>query len=300
MRSYVLCLAALFVLAAVLARPGLADEKKPESDEKFTIKSRAFAPKGQSFQVNEKEKTVTTIKVIDDGGNVVMDMKENKSKLRAYVEKTLDVDEKANKRKKYQRAYQKAREVKDDESENKPYHNATVVFEKSDGKWKLRTEGKPELKDSDLKDLVEEANKDAGKDDKFEETLYPKKAVKVGDTWKLDAKEVAKAFDDPDLKVDADTVKAEGKLVKAYKKGKQQWGTLEYAISFDADVGEIKKARCTMKMTIDQAIDDSTHAGKASFTFALAGKQTVEQNCKKLTVDLVVKVEASAEATEAK
>jgi hypothetical protein len=44
-----------------------------------------------------------------------------------------------------------------------------------------------------------------------------------------------------------------------------------------------------MKMTLDQALDGSTSAGKASFTVTISGKQQVEQNCTKFTIDLSVK-----------
>src|SRR5262249_35027131 len=155
-----------------------------------------------------------------------------------------------------------------------------IVFEESEGKWKLSAEGKPALSADDLKELVDEANKEADKpDDLFE----PKDPVKVGGKWDLKAKDVAKYFEE--FKMDPDTIKGTGKLVKAYKKGKQQGGTLEYVITFEAELGEIKKAKGELKMTVDQAIDASTTAGKATFTITMSGKQTIEQNCQKYNAD---------------
>jgi len=294
MRPYVLC-AVLVVAALFVARPTRADDEKKSDDEKYTVKSTGFLAKGKSVKVNEKASIVSAVKVTDDNNNVLMDKKDTKSMLRVFVEKTLDADEKANKRTKYTRTYEKAKDVTGDESENKPYHNRTIVFEKSEGKWKLSAEGKPELGDSDLKELADETNKESAKDDKF---FYPKDPVKVGEKWKLPAKDVAKFLDE--FKMDPDSVKAEGKLLKAYKKGKQQRGVIEYVVTFECDLGEIKKIKGEMKMTIDQALDGSDQTGKAGFTVTLTANQTLEQNCKKFTLDLNVKAVFSVDRAEAK
>jgi hypothetical protein len=296
MRPYVLCAAALFAVAAVALRPAArADDEKTQDEEKFTIKPSGFVAKGKSSKVNEKATITSSLKVLDEDGKAVMEQKENKGSVRIYVEKTLEVDEKANKRKKYSRAYEKAKDYEGDEAESKPFHGRTILFEESDGKWKLRAEGDPQLGESDLKELTEEVNKEA---ERPEEAFYPKKPVKVGDTWDMAGKDVAKYFDD--LNMDPESVKATGKLVKAYKKGKQQWGTLEYVITFEAALGEIKKAKGELKATVDQALDASTTAGKATFTVTLKGSQTIEKDCKKYKAEAGAKVSVTVESTDVK
>src|SRR5262249_11574207 len=171
----------------------------------------------------------------------------------------------------------------------------TIVYEKSDGSWKLSAEGNPELGESDLKELSEEANNDSGK---VEDALYPKKAVKIDETWKLPAKEVAAYF--KDLKMDVDTIKGEGKLTKTYKKDGKLWGTMQYVITFKSPLGEIKKADGEIKATVDEPIDGSSTAGKATFKVTIKGKQTVEKDCKKFNLDLVVNATITADAAEVK
>src|SRR4051794_22125879 len=182
-------------------------------DETYEIKITKFTPKGTAMKANDKTVITQLIKVTDENGNVVQNKKVEKTQYRAFVEKTLAVGE-GGKRVKYSRNYTKAKDV-DDETENKPYHGRTILFERDDDTWKLRAEGKPELEADDLKELSDQTNKAAKRSDK---ALYPKKAVKVGGTWKLDGKEVAAFFEE--LKIEEKTFEGEGKLVKAYKKGK--------------------------------------------------------------------------------
>jgi len=293
MRPIVLSFAVLFAVALAAPRATWADDdKKSDDDEKYTIKGAKFVANGKSAKINEKATITSVAKVLDDEGNAILDKKSTKTMYRVYVEKTLGVDDKDEKRTKYTRKYEKAKDVEGDEAENKPYQGKTVVFERSNGKWSLESEG---LGASDLSELTEETNKET---DKASEIFYPKEAVKVGGKWKMNGKEVAKFFDE--LKMKPESVKAEGKLVKAYKKGKQQWGTLEYLITFEADLGEIKKAKGELKVTTDQAIDASTTAGKASFTVKIAAKQTMEQNCKKFTVDVAITGDFVVETTDVK
>jgi len=287
MRPFVLsalALAAACVLAAPLTR---ADDDKKSDDEKYTIKVAKFTPKGQPIKASEKVGVKSAVKITDGDGNLLMDVKQDKSTLRVYEEKTLEVTE--GKRTKYSRKYEKAKDVDGDESDNKVYQGRTIIYEKSDGKWSVTAEGKPELSEDDLKDLSEQVNRS----DRPEDALYPKKAVKVGDKWTLPAKETAKLFET--LKMDPDTLKGEGKLVKAHKKGKQQWGTIEYVISFESDLPGLKKAKGTMKATIDQPIDGSSAESKGTFAIKWAGKQSVEQNCMKFNVDFAIDLKVDSD-----
>jgi hypothetical protein len=287
MRPYVLSAAVL--LAVAFAAPS-ADE-----DAKYEVKVAKFAPKGKSVNVTEKMTLKSATKISDADGNALMDAKMQKSSLRVYVEKTIDVDEKKSKQKKYTRTYEKAKDVENDESENKPYQGRTILFELSDGTYKLSAEGKPELGDSDLKELADEANKSEGNED---EALYPKNAVKVGETWKLPAKEIAKVF--KELGMDPDTVKGEGKLTKAYKKDGKQWGTMTFVITFKATLGELKKADGQIKGTIDEVIDGVGTAGSASFKVSLKGKQTLEKDCQKFNLDSAIELGISVERGDVK
>ena len=146
---------------------------------------------------------------------------------------------------------------------------------------------------SDLSELSGEVNKSAKKD---EAVLYSKKPIRVGDKWTPVGKDVAKFF--AELSMDPASVKAQGKLTKAYKKAGKQWGTVELVITFDADLGEIKKAKGEIKATIDQAIDGSSTAGKATFEVTMIAKQTLEKDCKKYVVDYMLSATIRAERAD--
>ena len=104
-----------------------------------------------------------------------------------------------------------------------------------------------------------------------DELMLPKKPVKAGDTWELDGKQVAKAFAD-DLKVDADKVKASGKLVKVYDKDKAKYGVIEYTIDLPV-TGVLQEGRTadalpgsqlTITLTVDACIDGSVYGGTST------------------------------------
>jgi hypothetical protein len=293
MRPIVLSGVALFAVALLVAPLSWADEKKAE-DEKYTIKVAKFPAKGKAVKASEKVVLKSVSKVTDGDGNVLMDVNKTKTMTRVYVEKTLEVDDKANKRKKYSRKFETAKDVEDDEAENKAYQGRTIVYEKSDGEWKLTAEGNPELDAGDLKDLSEQVNRG----DKPDNALYPKEAVKVGGKWTLNGKDVAKLFDT--LKMDGDTVKGEGKLVKAYKKDGKQWGALEYLITFEGELGPLKKVKGELKIHLDQALDGSTTANKGTFKVKWADKRTIEANCQKVKVDFKVDLAVEGEQTDVK
>jgi hypothetical protein len=293
MRSKVLSGVALFAIALLAAPLSWADEKKGD-DEKYTIKAAKFPAKGKPVKANEKITLKSVSKIADGDGNVLMNVNKTKTMTRVYVEKTLEVDDKANKRKKFTRKFEVAKDVEDDEAENKPYQGRTIVYEKSDGEWKLTAEGNPELDASDLKELSEQINRG----ERPEDALYPKEAVKVGGKWTLNGKDVAKFFDT--LKMDGDSVKGEGKLVKAYKKDGKQWGTLEYTITFESELGPLKKVKGELKVNADQALDGSTTAHKSTFKIKWADKRTIEANCMKLNVDFKVDLSVEGEQTDVK
>ena len=293
MRLSVLSLAAL--CAAVAAAPLTRAEDEKKSDEKYTIKVARFPAKGQPIKADETIQQDAKVTVTDGDGNVVMDAKEDKTAVRVYVEKTLSV---ANgKRTRYSRKFEKATDKAGGESENKPYQGRTIVFEKSDGKWSTTAEGDATLSEDDLKELTEQARR-ADDPERSQDAFYPRKPVKVGEKWALSGKEVAKAFDT--LKMDPETVKGEGKLVKAYKKGQQQWGTVEVAITFEGDLGNLKKAKGKLTGTIDQPIDASSAESRGKMEIRWAGKAAIEQNCMKFNVDYDVKVKAQIVRTAAK
>jgi len=293
MRPHVLFAAALFAVALAAGRPGRAadDDKKPD-DTKYAVKAPKVLAKGDSVKFDDKTAVKAKSTISDDNGNS-MNVNKQLTFMRVYVEKTLEADEKANKRTKFSRKYEKASDLDGDEATKKPYNGRTIVFEKDGDTWKVSSEGDPVLGEDDLKDLTEEVNKG----EKSSDALYPTKEVKVGEKWTVKGKDVASFLET--LKMDPDTVKAEGKLVKVYKKGDKQWGTIEYDVTFEGEVQILKKVKSELKITLDHPLD-GTPIGKANYKLKQAAKQTIDFNCMKINVDATIELGLQREATEAK
>jgi hypothetical protein len=247
----------------------------------YTIKFKDYPDAGQSIRVRDRQKGVTAVKVTDAAGKVVNDQKIDNSSEEDY---TLTVLAKSGKHlKKYKRAYTKAERHLGKKVQTRPYEGRTVLFEEKDGKYQVRAEGKPELKPADLADLVRLANDK--KAEGLTERLVPKKPVKVGGTWEITGKglqQLASVFGD----ADTSKCKAEGKLVKAYKKDGKQFGVVEIDLSLA--LKEVKGMTFDpgkITVTLDGCIDGSSPTGTMTVAGKITGHQAVEKGGMKLTVN---------------
>jgi hypothetical protein len=104
-----------------------------------------------------------------------------------------------------------------------------------------------------------------------DEDILPKKAVKVNETWELDADTVAAVSDALKLPIRKDQSRGTCKLVSVTEKGGKQWSVIEATIElavkrkfYDASmVGTV-----TVAITLDAVTDGSTNEGtmKTSIT----------------------------------
>lgn len=104
-----------------------------------------------------------------------------------------------------------------------------------------------------------------------DEDILPKKAVKVNETWELDADTVAAVADALKLPIRKDQSRGTCKLVSVTEKGGKQWSVIEATIElavkrkfYDASmVGTV-----TVAITLDAVTDGSTNEGtmKTSIT----------------------------------
>jgi len=291
MRPYVLCAAAACGLAFFAFGPTRADDKKAD-DKEYTIKAPSVLPKDKTIKVTEKTTRKEAVKFGDN------DITKQKKVTFVYTEKTLDADEKEGTRKKFSRTYEEAKEVEGDESSKLPYHGRTIIATKSDGNWELSPDDKKDLDTDDLE--VKELAERIKQSEKRQDALYPKKPVAVGGKWTMDSKEVAKLLSGPLVKVDPDSIKGEGKLVKVYKKGDKQWCTLEYTVTFEASIQLFKGIKGEVKATADQPLDGTPTQTKGTSKVKLSGKGEVDFNCAKIAYDLSAEITTDGEVTEAK
>ena len=116
--------------------------------------------------------------------------------------------------------------------------------------------------------------------------------MKVGDTWPLTKEALGSFLGELKDGADFDKLKGQGKLLKAYKKDGQQWGSLEIALSVPIrKFGPLELEKTIpfdLKLTLDTPIDGSSTANQVKGTVTVRGKSQVEQNGQTIMIDIDV------------
>jgi hypothetical protein len=284
MRQIVVALAALACAAGSL------------SAQEYEIKVKAYPAKGKSIKHSETSDQLTTVKVTL-GDKVVQDKKETAKQNQVYVETSVTESDKKGRPSKFTRKFEKSSTTKDGDATTDGYEGETVVFEMNkDGKYSAQIQGDKKLSKEDATKLEGDLNREGRAADPIQE-LLPAKAVKVDGTWEISGKKLAGFLGDKG--VDASKSKGKGKLVKVYKKGEQQWGTMEFTADFAMEI-EKAPAKMTMTMTLDVAIDGSSAAGKMKAKLLLTQDREVEENCMKYKVAIRSEIAGDIDRVEAK
>jgi hypothetical protein len=261
----------------------------------YQIKLADYPAKGKAVKYAETTKTTTTTKLTDGGGKVLKDDKEVSVEKVNYVETSLTDLDKKGRPAKFTRKYETSSKAKDGgKAKSDAYEGETILFEANkEGKYVAKSEGKQELSKKDAAKLVKSLNER----DSSTRDLMPTTAVKVGETWAIDGKKLVAVLGDES--VDAKKSGGKGKLVKAYKKGDQQWGTIELTAEITMTV-EKTPAKATITLKLDTAIDGSSSAGKmqAKMTFVL--DQEIEEKCMKFKISVKSESVGDIERTDVK
>jgi hypothetical protein len=271
---------ARILLSALVLLPLVADGAQAQS---YTIQVKAHPAEGKSFTANETS-TINISFSLALGGNVLKEEKKVESEERQFTEKVLVAGDKAPR--KFSRTYAKALKGEEGALDKLSYAGKTIMFERKGDGYEATADDATILQ-KDLDDLA----KKAGKGDEGA-AMFPTKAVKVGDAWPI-AKEAFGSFL-AGLKdgADVDKLKATGKLVKAYRKDGQQWGTIEINMSVPVNkAGPVpldKAIPFEIKLTMDAAIDGSSTATQLKGTVAFKGVSEFTQNDQTFTIDIAV------------
>lgn len=251
--------------AAVLAA-GLVAGAAGAADEAITIKLKK-AGKGDVVKETKTEDIDTVVNV--SAGGQKQEQKEKGGSKMAYTEEVLEKGEKDAKPTKVKRTYETAEVKKMGESVDLGLKGKAVVIEKVKDKYTFKMDGDGKLSAEATEVLEKEFNKKEDQD--TDELMLPKKAVKVGDTWDIDAKVVAGMFGD-ELSVDKDKVKVSGKLVKVYDKDKAKFGVVEYTMDLPItslnimgqSVPASEGSKLKLTVTMDGCIDGTVYGGTSS------------------------------------
>lgn len=271
---------ARILLTALVVLPFAATAGQAQS---FTLKTKDFPAAGKSVGVSETAENSSAI-VVATGGNVLKDDKKVEVEEKQFTETVLEAgDKKPNK---FTRAFTKALKGKKGEPKPLSYAGKTIVFERKGDIYEVTAEGGV-VDAKDLEAFAKEANRP-----KIGQALYPKNAVKVGETWTIGKEALALLGAISSDALDPTKVKAQGKLLKAYKKGSEQWGTIELTIVAPMQkLGPLtldKPIDYQLKATVDTAIDGSSTAGQMMGTVALKGNTEFTQNGMTFTLEIAI------------
>jgi hypothetical protein len=258
-------------LAACLAFVSFAQGDSP----KYKIQLKLEPDLGKSLVHQSKGKTVSRTKILNDEGKLLKDIKEDSTEEIEYTYTLLALN-KESAPVKYKRFYKTAKTSGGKNAGPRSYQGRTVLFEKRDGKFHVSVEGKPPLAAKYLKYLVDQANDKS--DNSLLKILLPKKATRVGDTWTVPAKLLASELP---IEFEIAKAKAEGKLLKVYKKGEKTWGIMEWKLTLPVNKIEPFKFNRPVPLKLTwkfEGVIDGSSATTISFrSFKLEGKGLIDQ-----------------------
>jgi hypothetical protein len=255
LRTLSAALAALALLPVVAA-----------AQETYQIKAKEPA-QGDTAVYRKHDKLRADVKLADGNGNALEEKKESKTDDLAYRQTVLEKPAGAKRADKLRRFYTKAERTEDGRKEALPYQGKTVLIEKKGGRYAFRIEGGQELTGKDAQELNEEFNKGVFQN-LGHEWVLPQKAVRIGETWKIDPTPLVKEVEaSGELKLDGAKSSGTGKLVRAYKKDGRQYGVID--LELDVPVREIsgngatakaKDSKLKIRLALDGCIDGSSFA----------------------------------------
>lgn len=284
---------------AVLAA-GLIGGLAPAADEAITIKIKKTA-KGDVVKETKTEDVDTTIQASINGMAQTID--QGGSSKVVYTEEVMEKGEKDKKATKLKRTYETFELTKAGKKLDLKMEGKTVLIEKGKEKYTFTEDGQAVT--GEVADMLDkEFNKK--NEEEMEDLMLPKKAVKVGDTWEVDAKALSKMFGE-EMSVDPDKAKVTGKLVKVYDKDKAKFGVIEFAILLPVTAVAVDKdnkvdatagSKLKMTLTMDACVDGTVYGGTSSAK--MEGEVGMKANGADITITTSGKMESKAETAKKK
>jgi len=244
------------------------------AQEMHTIKLKLKVEPGKSRTSTDTHKDTGTTKILDADGKVLKEISPGGAES-VSQEIVLEADKSGNPTK-FIRKVQKAKNTEDGKTTAYSYEGKSLLFEKqADGKFRIGVEGKGTIDAKDQEKLFRAANKPSESDEIMKQ-LDPKKPVKIGETWKLDPKPIARAMD---FIVDESKSVLTAKLSKVTMKGTSKVGTFEIDLKLmltESNEPILLKfdppAIFSMSGTIEMPIDASSTEVKALLKAGLKGE----------------------------
>jgi hypothetical protein len=185
---------------------------------------------GDRVRVVDEEHTLLRFLVVHN--NQREEKQEKREKITIFVSETLGVQAGERRPTKIKRVYERAEETKNGTTEKLPLHGLTVLIEKKNDRYLFTTEDGKALDEKARNELDKEFNQKTADDEL--DNFIPKRPLKPGETWTMDANKLVKSFsrDPQQFTIDAKTTKGEGKFVESYIYGGHTYGVYDMHIQF--------------------------------------------------------------------
>jgi hypothetical protein len=248
----------------------------------LNIKSRAA--EGKSVRFISTQEIVSSRRVVDERGKVILREEDKQIKDDEYVEK-VEQEGEGGLPARFRRKYEKSTVASNDmPPKENPQQGRTIEFVKEEAGYRVSSDGEPPLMDDVLDKLAARAAKaDA------ERLFLPAASVKVNESWQVDLDAFADTLDVAST-LDRANSGIKAKLVKVEDRGGRLFGTIQ--VVADLQLQKIPgrdfstPARFQSTMTLAAPIDGSSTEGTLTTTGSLQGKSATGN---KLTLDITVK-----------
>jgi hypothetical protein len=284
------------IAALVLALTPLA-----ASAQEYAVKFK-LPGLGDKSQVKATGNSEVNFKLLDDGGNAVVDARETKTKKLSFTDTGLERGKEGDELIRVKRHYDHAERRVKDVRETLPYQGKTVLIEKKDGTFQFRIEDDERLEGKDAEELHEEFNK-GGVRKFITDHFLPRKLVKVNEAWTFDVAPLAKGMmADGKILVDDTKATGSGKLTKVYKKDGREFGVVELTMEFpvtqfvgdDGTKHATKDSKITVKIEADGCIAGTAEPLLLKVAFS-ADVRAENVNINGMNLNLVITLRATAE-----
>lgn len=253
------------LLAAVLA--GCSKKPAPNETEGRTEPSDPNAAYTLTFRDAVKGDTYDAVKARDAAATVTVKNANTTTTLREhfrfeYAETVLDTDPNEPRPTKVSRVYKTAEKADSKgQMEKRSHIGKTVTIEKYLKGYKFSLGVGQSLPAPEQIEMSQDFTSSGWKLDQN----FPKKPVRVGESWEVDFAAITALGGGPQTKYDKDKSKFTGKLVKVYKKDGKLWGVVELKIGLVIDTvapnGSPIKGEVNTVATLDLVIDGSARSG---------------------------------------
>lgn len=262
--------------------------------QRYVVRSKEHSAAGTSVNVLEAATTHTSM-IISLSGKVLKEEKKVEIEERRYVQRILESARDGPTRFFY--SFGKAVKGSRDAPVAESYAGKTLLFERKNGAFHVTAED-ADVDQTDLDRFTKRANRP-----KVGQAMYSDEPVKVGESWKI-GREAVKLLVDGATDDGTDTVTATGKLIQAYKRGEDQWGTIEFVAQGPTNkLGPISLTNpieFSTRITLDTAIDASSTETKMSGYVAFKGRSQINANSMTFLLDIDVRVDVRQEQSTEK